>query len=133
MRLTACLLVCLCACKSGPTEADALAWRARQLEHRAPEPAAEPAPTDAPVASLFKHAGPSVAPGGTGPARYALLVWEAFEEQRALQLTEYVDRFWREPGNFGYEAVLARLKEELAVMCFVEDPTSKILLFETHF
>jgi hypothetical protein len=131
MRLSACLLLLLAACKSGPSEADALAWRQKQLEHRAPEPAAEPEPAGAPVAGVFRHAGPSVAPGGTGPARFALLCWEAFDEQRALQLAEYVDRFWREPGNFGYEAVLARLKEELTGLRFGEDPTRTLQWIET--
>ena len=131
MRLTACLLLCLGACKSGLTDADAQAWLAKQREHRATEPAPEPAANEAPLAGVFKHAGPSVAPGGTGPARYALLCWEAFDAERAQQLAEYVDRFWREPGNFGYETVMARLKEELRGMRFGEDPARTLQWIET--
>jgi hypothetical protein len=65
---------------------------------RSQRPRAAPAPAPA---GLFKHAGPLVAPGGNGAARYALLAYEAFDAERALQLAEYVDRFWREPGNDG--------------------------------
>src|SRR5690349_21481463 len=123
------LLLALAACKSGPSEADALAWQKEQLaKHGGALP--EPAPAVAPSA-LSKHAGPRVAPGGSGPARYALLCWEAFDAARALQLVEYVDRFWREPGNDGYEHVLARLKEELAGLRFGEDPERTLQWIET--
>src|SRR6185295_2839030 len=133
MRLSACLLLFLAACKSGPSEADALAWREKQLQKRPAESADGhgPAPAVAPAAGVFKHAGPSVAAGGSGPARFALLCWEAFDAERALQLAEYVDRFWREPGNFGYEAVLARLQEELTGLRFGEDPTRTLQWIET--
>jgi len=130
MRAPACLpLVILLACRSGPSDADALEWQRKQLQKQ--PPAAAPAPVQAAPAGLFKHAGPPVAPGGTGPARFALLAYEAFDAERALQLVEFVDRFWREPGNDGYEAVLARLKEELAGLRFGEDPTRTLQWIET--
>jgi aminopeptidase YwaD len=123
-------LLLLVACRGGPSEADALEWQQKQrgqgLQAAAPDTQAQAVP-----AGLFKHAGPLVAPGGTGPARYALLAYEAFEPERALQFAEYVDRFWREPGNDGYEAVLARLKEELAGLRFGEDPTRTLQWIET--
>ncbi|MBK7645207.1 MAG: M28 family peptidase [Planctomycetes bacterium] len=133
MRAPACmpvLLALLGGCRAGPTEADALAWQKRELAKReqsetpAEKPAAEPT-------GLFHHAGPAVAPGGTGPARYALLVYEAFDSARALSLAEFTDRFWREPGNQGYEAVLARVREELGSLRFGEDPERTLQWIQT--
>lgn len=126
------LLLVLCipgACRNVPTEADAVAWRESQRAQQSSAPA--PAPLAAAPSGIFKHAGPGVAPGGSGPARFALLAYEAFDADRALQLAEYVDRFWREPGNDGYEAVIARLQEELRGMHFGEEPGRTLQLIET--
>lgn len=120
--LAACMLALLGACHSGPTDRDAADWLIREVEaHNAP-PAPEP---------RFPHVGPPVAPGGSGPARYASLLWQGFDAQRALELVRFVEGWWREPGNEGYEAVLARLEQELGELHFGSDPARTLRVIQT--
>ncbi len=110
------------ACRSGPTDADAAQWLAKEVEARNAPPPASPS---------FPHTGPGVAPGGTGPARFALLLWESFDAPRALECVRFVERWWREPGNDGYQAVLERLEEELRSLHFGSDPARELRVIET--
>lgn len=64
------------------------------------------------------HAGPPVAAGASGTARFAGPVCAAFDAQRALELARFADGFYREPANDGFEAVLARLETELRAAGF---------------
>lgn len=120
--LVPCALALLAACRSGPTDQDAAEWLVKEVEARAAPPAPEP---------KFPHVGPTVAPGGSGPARYASVLWEQFDAQRALELLRFVEGWWREPGNEGYEAVLARLQSELGALRFGSDPARTLHVIET--
>jgi len=59
------------------------------------------------------HRGPPVAPGTTGTARFAARVYAEFSAEDALQVTTYADRWYRAPGNEGFEATLAELERRL--------------------
>jgi len=64
------------------------------------------------------HVGPPVEPGDTGPARFARPLFEGFRMARAMELVSFIDRYYRAPGNEGYEEVLARLDKELRALGF---------------
>ncbi len=125
-RLSALILIALCSCRSGPTEADALRWRENELARERTEIAA------AVENPIWQHQGPRVAPGGTGPARFALLLHEAFDQPRALELCRFIDGWWREPGNEGFEAVMDRLREELDGMGFGRLPEYELSEYRTE-
>ncbi len=63
-----------------------------------------------------QHDGPLVAPGGAGPARNVRLLLDGFQSDRAMRTVTFVDQFYREPGNEGYEQaqdhILAALRDE---------------------
>src|SRR5687768_2392383 len=50
------------------------------------------------------HSGPAVVAGAGGPTRFAALLLEEFDSVHARGLLEFVDGFYRAPGNDGYEA-----------------------------
>jgi hypothetical protein len=60
------------------------------------------------------HRGPPVVAGRTGTARFAGPLLSAFDADHAMETVHFVDRFYRAPGNDGYEAsmdhVAARLR-----------------------
>ncbi|MBL8859111.1 MAG: M28 family peptidase [Planctomycetes bacterium] len=59
------------------------------------------------------HAGPPVALSKTGTARFATQVFAAFSSERAFATTAFADRFYREPANDGFEAVVDHVVAEL--------------------
>jgi len=59
------------------------------------------------------HVGPDVVGGGTGPARFADKVYAAFQTERAYEAVAFADRYYREPGNDGYEATIDFLRRGL--------------------
>jgi aminopeptidase YwaD len=70
----------------------------------------------------MQHAGPAVAPGGiggpnrssrTGPARFVPELYSRFDQERAMGLAAFTDRYYREPASDGYERVVDRLVSEL--------------------
>lgn len=124
--LTAGLIAALSACRSGPTEEDALRWRDAELARERTEP------TVAAELPAWQHQGPRVAPGGTGPARFALLLHEGFDQPRAIALCSFIDGWWREPGNEGFEAVMDRLREELEGMGFGRLPEYELTEYSTE-
>jgi hypothetical protein len=63
--------------------------------------------------SIAGHQGPGVATGGTGPARFARFVLPVFRGARAMETVVFADRYYREPGNEGYEAVIDHVEAEL--------------------
>ena len=64
------------------------------------------------------HRGPRVAIGDSGPARFVTTLNQAFQLDRSMKLVRFQDRFYRAPGNDGYEAVLERLETELRAAGF---------------
>ena len=97
----------LAACKSAPSRAELEALRAKA------EATAEPGRPRDPLPQQGTHSGPPVARGIAGTARFAALVRGAFDAERAMALARFADGYYREPGNEGFDAVLARLESEL--------------------
>lgn len=60
-----------------------------------------------------EHTGPPVTIGSTGPFLFVEQLLEHFDEERALADAAHADRWFREPANDGYEAVMDRLEAEL--------------------
>jgi len=69
------------------------------------------------------HTGPAVDLAQTGPARFAKVLHEGFRPHRAMELVNFIDRFYRAPANEGYDEVLARLDRELRELGFDGDDT----------
>jgi aminopeptidase YwaD len=67
------------------------------------------------------HRGAAVARGTTGTARFADRVFAAFSSERALATTAFMDRWYREPGNDGFEAVLDDLHAKLSAAGYGRD------------
>lgn len=70
----------------------------------------------------LQHTGPAVAPGGiggdkkssrTGPARFVPELYSRFDQERAMGLAAFADRFYREPASDGYERVVDRIIADL--------------------
>lgn len=61
------------------------------------------------------HRGPEVLVDGTGTARFAAPLLAAFDAEASMATVAFADRWYREPGNEGFEAtldhVLAALRE----------------------
>jgi hypothetical protein len=93
-------LALLAACNGNPSNSQILEWAARAEKGAAPPLKAE-------------HDGPAVARGATGTARFARDVYDAFRVDRALETATFADRFYREPANEGYDAVIDRIVSEL--------------------
>lgn len=68
-----------------------------------------------PVDSGSSHRGPAVAPAadGAGPARFVKPLLSSFPTDSALEVVRFVDRFYREPGNDGFEATLDEVERRL--------------------
>jgi hypothetical protein len=77
------------------------------------------------------HGGPSVASIATGPARFARLVFENFSAERAFATTAFADRFYREPANDGFEAVIDHVVSELRVAGFGAGESLTLEVLET--
>ena len=109
MRASTLLLAAalLAACRGEPSKATLEAMRAK---------AEAAAPSDRPrdiLPQQAAHAGPAVARGVAGTARFASTVFDAFQAERSMELARFADGFYREPGNDGFEAVLDRIAKEL--------------------
>lgn len=74
-----------------------------------------------------EHAGPGIVAGAEGTARFATPVFAAFSAERALETTAFADRFYREPANDGFEAVVDRVVADLRAAGF---GTNERLLLE---
>lgn len=100
------------ACKSEPSRSELEQLRART------EKAAESQPGRDILLQRGQHAGPPVAQGAQGTARFAARLYGAFDAARAHSLAAFADGFYREPANDGYEAVLDRIETELRAAGF---------------
>ena len=74
------------------------------------------------------HTGPEVVAGENGPARFAKPLFEHFDLERAMETVRFVDGFYREPANDGFEASLDHVKAKLAAAGFGASP--RLLLEE---
>lgn len=97
---------------------------------------ARPRPASAPVeseeAANSGHVGPRVAPGDSGPARFVPALYAAFDAGRALADAAYADRWYRVPGEEGYDATLDRLADRLRAAGFGgADPRLELRFLET--
>ncbi len=77
------------------------------------------------------HNGPSVAEGESGPARFVAALYAAFDSERALESAAFADRWYRAPGNEGYEATLDHLAARLREAGFGADPRLELRVIET--
>ncbi len=126
MRASTLLLAAalLAACRGEPSKATLEAMRAK---------AEAAAPSDRPrdiLPQQAAHAGPAVARGVAGTARFASTVFGAFQAERAMELARFADGFYREPGNDGFEAVLARIRRDLAAAGYGEADGFALETFE---
>ncbi len=77
------------------------------------------------------HRGPGVVVGDSGPARFARALHGEFDEERAMKLVQFIDGFYRAPGNDGYEAVLERLAADLRQAGFGSDARLTLTVLES--
>jgi hypothetical protein len=80
------------------------------------------------VLAPFRHRGPAVVAGETGPARFARAVHRAFDVRRAHDQVRFIEARYRAPANQGYGEVLDRIAAELRAGGFGDDP--RFELFE---
>ncbi len=66
------------------------------------------------------HVGPGIAPGPGGPARFVEAVYKSFDKDSAMETVALADRFYRAPGNLGYNATLDRVRSRLELAGFGE-------------
>jgi hypothetical protein len=59
------------------------------------------------------HTGPGVSQRNSGTARFAPRVFDSFSAENALATTAFADRYYREPANDGFEAVIDHVVSEL--------------------
>ncbi len=87
---------------------------------------------DGPSAPPPAHVGPAVPEGRSGPQRFVTPLLDLFDRDRALEHIAFVDRFYREPGNEGFEAVVDRVIETLKEKGFGRSPTRTLEVIETR-
>ena len=77
------------------------------------------------------HVGPDVHLAATGPARFVGPLHEAFRPERAKKFAEFIDGYYRAPGNEGYDAVIDRMADELVEAGFgLDDPRLMMEILE---
>lgn len=79
---------------------------------------AEVAAGEEPESPVLK--APAVAAGESGPARFAGVFYRAFDAEAAMEGARFVDRYYRAPGNEGYNATLDKLRRKLGAAGFGE-------------
>jgi aminopeptidase YwaD len=89
------------------------------------------APTPDATLETADHAGPAVAPGTAGPARFAAKLHAGFRADRAMDLATYIDGFYRTPGGEGYDKVLDRVARELEAAGYGETEGFTLRFIET--
>ncbi|MDZ4773176.1 MAG: M28 family peptidase [Planctomycetota bacterium] len=82
-------------------------------------------------AASAAHDGPGVAETNTGTARFASIVFAGFSAERALETTAFADRFYREPANDGFEAVIDHVATELGAVGFGASDALTLEVLET--
>src|SRR5436190_15618733 len=77
------------------------------------------------------HTGPGVSQRNTGTARFAPRVFETFSAENALSTTAFADRYYREPGNDGFEAVIDHVVNDLRAAGFGASDGKTLEVLET--
>ncbi len=77
------------------------------------------------------HQGPPVAAGAGGPMRFAPQLHARFDAARTKDLLSFIDRYYRAPGNDGYEAVLDRVAASLREAGFGSSAGFELSVIET--
>ncbi|MCA8978687.1 MAG: M28 family peptidase [Planctomycetes bacterium] len=98
------------------------------LSADAGEPEASP---HAVLLETADHAGPTVAPGESGPARFAAALHRGFRTDRAMDLASYIDGYYRTPGGEGYDKVLDRVARELGTAGYGDAEGFSLRFIET--
>jgi aminopeptidase YwaD len=75
---------------------------------------------------------PGVAPGESGPARFAGRLYDAFDVESAMKTVRFTDGFYRAPGNEGYNATLEHVEARLRAAGFGEHPGLELEVLETE-
>jgi hypothetical protein len=78
------------------------------------------------------HRGPRVAEGAGGPARFVPALYRAFDAERAIADAAFADRWYRAPGNEGYEATLDHLAGRLRAAGFGAVEHLELRIIETE-
>ena len=94
----------------------ALALAACSSSPKIPKELLDRLPSDALLKS--GHTGPEVIAAETGPARFAKQLYDNFDVERAMRTVRFVDGFYRDPANDGFEATLDHVKNALAAAGF---------------
>lgn len=107
------------------------ASRSKSVESRAID-ALESAGAAASAALLQgAHQGPPVAAGAAGPMRFAPALHARFDSARTKELLSFIDRYYRAPGNDGYQAVLDRVAASLREAGFGTSEGFELTVIET--
>jgi aminopeptidase YwaD len=77
------------------------------------------------------HTGPGVAAAGTGTGRFVRFLLPAFRRDRAMATATFADRYYREPGNEGFEAVIDHVRAELAKAGYGKRDPLRLEVIET--
>ncbi|MGE4603096.1 MAG: M28 family peptidase, partial [Planctomycetota bacterium] len=78
-----------------------------------------------------EHPGPAVASGKRATARWASTLFESYRADRAFETIAYADRWFREPGNEGFEATLDHVLEQLRAVGFGKEELLQLEVIET--
>ncbi|MEE8467931.1 MAG: hypothetical protein V3T22_05720, partial [Planctomycetota bacterium] len=78
------------------------------------------------------HDGPEIVFGPTGTSRYAGPLLKAYDEQAAMATVEFADRYYREPGNDGFEATIDHLLAKLTGKGFGTRDGYELAVHETE-
>jgi hypothetical protein len=113
------LSLALASCKGDPSTQEIQAWAAK-TERAAPPP------------MTAQHVGPGIVRGDSGTARFARFAYEAFVPERAMETATFVDGYYREPANEGYDAVIDRVAGELRSAGFGTDPRLVLEILESR-
>ena len=78
-----------------------------------------------------QHRGPVVAAGSTATGRFVPTLLGAYDAMRAMRTARFADRYYREPGNEGFEATLDHVLRELRDLGFGKDERLELEVLET--
>ena len=78
-----------------------------------------------------EHRGPGIGQGKTGPGRWAATLFAGYDPKGAFETIAFADRYYREPGNDGFEATLDHVIEGLAACGFGKDERLELEVIET--
>jgi hypothetical protein len=77
------------------------------------------------------HRGAPVAPGTTGTSLFARRIFAEYSADAAFEVTSFADRWYRAPGNEGFEATLNELEQRLRAAGFGTREGLELRVIET--